>query len=232
MLITNLRKLEGRVMIVEVVIDYWKNSKYKTAVVIGLITWGIVGITLIWHVIVIMWNIFPFFFSSNLYIPETVKITSYMMGIVVLWILVVSLLSVAWVKYNRFRFKKKRNLVNAINHSTFIGKALPWSEILISKINSQSILKEVESVKKNISVVKLQSTILKSNVRIRHPEKQLNKAISLIRNGDLTKGISTLRMILELPEAPPIVKKVANVKLSQCLYELGYKDLTVKKTKK
>lgn len=210
------------------VITHRRSLKERTAIVIAFITWGIVGVTLSWHVIVLMWAILPLFFSSNLYIPETVRMTSYTMAILMVWILVVYVLSMGWVKYNSSRLKQKNDTVNAFNQTVFIENDLLWSEAMISKIDLRSILEEVENLKKNMSVVTLQDSVNISHVSIRKPQKLLSKAIKLIRAGRLLNGISILRVILELPESSSMVKMVANIKLAQCLYELGYKDLAVR----
>ncbi len=203
-----------------------KNKKFKKVLIIlaTLITWVIVGAVISWHFIVLLWQIMSFKFSKNLYIAESVILTSYNMLVVVIWAITVYILSLVWVKYNNSSFAKKRKTKFNLNHLVYIEKDIQWSEALISKVNSQNILKEVDKVKDNLSVVLYKPTSI-SYEGINQPQKLLNISISLMKKRKFLKGASYLRIILEHPESSVIIKNIAKVKLSQCLYELGYKDL-------
>lgn len=204
-----------------------KNKKLKNNLALLLISacWGIVGITIIWHLIGLIWVIYYTLISKSIYVPESVKLTSYSIIAVLTWAIIIFLLIIVWVKYNDFLMLKKSRVKYNSNHLIFIEKELTWSEAIITKVDSQNILGEVEKVKNNLAVVNIHKSIIDSYKNNIEPHKLLNSSILLINNGQFLDSASILRTILEHPESSPLIKEVAKVKLSQCLYELGYKDL-------
>lgn len=204
-----------------------KNKKLKNNLTLLLISacWGIVGVTIIWHLIGLTWVIYYTLISKSIYVPESVKLTSYSIIAVLSWAIIIFLLITVWVKYNDFLLLKKSRTKNNSNHLIFIEKELTWLEAKITKVDSQNILNEVEKVKNNLAVVNKNDSIdncCKINIE---PHKLLNSSILLIKKGQFIDSINILRTILEHPESSLLIKEVAKIKLAQCLYELGYKDL-------
>ena len=201
------------------------NIKGKLALVIIIITWMVVGLVIIWHLIALLWVLIFSLTSRRLYIPESIRITIYSILAVLAWAIIVYLLCIAWVAYNKLLIAKKGQTINKSNCLVYIEKEMPWSEALISKVDSQSILEEVEKIKKSLIIINLCKPLSNPHLDIREPQKLLNISVALIKKGQLLNGISILRIILEHPGSSPLVKKIAGIKLAQCLYELGYRNV-------
>ena len=193
-------------------------------IILTVITWVIAGVVIGWYILVLFWVIISFGISKNLYIPESVKMTSYSMLAVIAWVFIVFIINIVWTKYNSYLLAKKKQAVYSPNHLAYIEKEMQWAEALISKVNSKNILQEVDRVKENLSVLLYKPTIT-SFESVTQSQKLLNKSISLMKKGQFINGISYLRLILEDSESSLIIKDIAKVKLSQCLYELGYEEL-------
>jgi len=209
-----------------VIINKWVKEKLLLFLISAC--WGVVGAAIIWHLIGLVWFFYYTLISKSIYISDSVMLTSYSIIAVIAWALIVFFLSNVWVKYNDFLMLKKLKRLGVKNRSKqliFIEKELAWSEAVISKFDSRNIFAEVEKVKNNLAVVNIHKSIANSHAINIEPHKLLNTSITLIKKGQILNGASILRIILEHSEASPLIKEVAKVKLSQCLYELGYKDL-------
>ncbi|MGD9678366.1 MAG: hypothetical protein AB7V16_08485 [Vulcanibacillus sp.] len=193
-------------------------------VILTSIIWVVAGIVITWHSLVFLWAIISFGVSKNLYIPEPVKITSYSMLAIIAWGFIVFILNLVWIKYNNYHLTKKKKKMNSSKHLAYIEKEIQWVEAMIGKVNSKNLLQEVDRVKESLSVV-LYKPAVTTFETISQSQELLNKSILLMRKGQFTNGISCLRLILEDSESSLIIKNIAKIKLSQCLYELGYEDL-------
>jgi len=196
------------------------NKQITTA--LSVIAWSIIGLVIIWYLIVLFSIVYYLLFFKSLYIPEIVKMTNYSIALVLAWTLIVYILSMAWFKYNSYLLVLKEKKATKTNQLVYIQKDIPWSEALISKIDSQNILEELIRVKNNLEIVRLNQPVTISHANKKKPQELFNIAITAMNEGRFLYGISILRIIIGHPESSFIVKQVAIVKLSQCLFELGY----------
>lgn len=204
-----------------------KNKEIKKyfSVFFTLFTWIIVGVVVIWHIIVLLWVILSFGVPNDIYLSESVRTTSYYMLALLVWIAVVTIISKMWGRYNKNKkiLKVNKSCINS-NQLLFIEKDIQWTEASISNINTKKILNEIDKVKENLSILTYKTSALKYE-RNYQPKKLLNKANILIKQGQFLNGISYLRVILDHPDATDMIKNIAKIKLSQCLYNSGYEEM-------
>lgn len=199
-----------------------EKKKYrKLPIFLTLIMWIIFGSVLYWHIIVFMWVIFSINNTENIYFPESVSTSLNYILIVIVWIILVTIIGIILRKNNNIQAKKKMHKSERVK---YIEREIQWSEAMISNINSQKILKEINTVRENFTVVSNKKSIL-SNKIYSQPQKLLNVASSLIKQGQIVNGMSYLRIILDHPDSSYMLKNIAKIKLSQCLYQIGYKDI-------
>lgn len=196
------------------------NKQITTALYV--VAWSIIGIIIIWYLITLFSVVYYLIFFGSIYIPITVRVTQYSILLVIAWTLLVYILGMTWVTYNNYLLKLKKRKVPKTNQLVYMQKAIPWSEAMISKINSTNILEELLVVKNNLEIVRLHQPAIISHASKKKPQELFNIAITAMKEGRFLYGISILRIIIGHPESSFIVKQVAKVKLSQCLFELGY----------
>ena len=96
-----------------------------------------------------------------------------------------------------------------------------------SQLNTNNNLQTIVETETNTThLLNTEESRLKGySINHQQPEKLLNNAIKCIKSSEIITAISILRVIIEHPNASNTVKKIANLKISQCLYQIGYKDL-------
>jgi hypothetical protein len=199
--------------------------KKELTVILSILTWSFVGTTIIWFMIVLFSDIFHSFYLKSSYITQIMMDTKMIMKIVMIWTLIVCVISMAWVAYNNFLLKMGAGYENKPDPLVYLGQGIPWAEAVISKIEARHILKEIEGVKKSLSVIKFHATPATSYASPMQPHQILNRAMAVMKKGRYLHSLSMLRILLGHPDSSPIMKQLAKIKITECLYELGYEGL-------
>jgi hypothetical protein len=204
-----------------------KNARKIIAAIVSISSWIFVFTTLIWFGA----SLFSFTFinlsNEDVYIPDTVKMSYYSFIILICWIIFVFFIAMSWQKYNSYILQKqsKHEEVNRTNNLVFMQGKINWSEAVISNVPSLNILDEVDVMKNNLKVVHENEAVSINNLRKMEAHKLLSLATSFMKKRDYTTGLSILRVLLEHEDASPIILKVSKIKMSQCIYELGYNGI-------
>jgi hypothetical protein len=193
--------------------------------IVTVTTWMYVGIAFLWYVFSLFSLLFFNLFLDKLYIPEMVKVSSYSIALVIFWTIIVYGLSMTWEKYNSYLFKKKKQNVSTQSQIAYINERITWSEAILSNITTENILMNRESVKNSLVVLPNNDEKGITNLHTMDSQKLLSIATGYIKKRKYSNAISILRIILGRENVSAIIVNIAEIKLSHCLYELGFEEV-------
>lgn len=201
--------------------------KKPLVVAISALAWTFVGMTCLWYLLVLGSGIYDSCFIPTPYIPEMIANTQSTVRLILLWTLAVGVLSLSWVTYNRHRFKPAGSpevepvpLVDMPR-----ARDIPWSEAVVTKLDAKHILTEAGNVLSNLSIIRLHAPAQALQPELMEPHRLFNQAVSLMKKDKYSSAVSLLRKLLSHPGSSPILKRMAEWKLAECLHTWGFEEV-------
>lgn len=183
--------------------------------IIGTVAaWGLMLILIGRVSTAVLWMIVTQLWFKDAYVPESIKNIATMLFWLMIWGLTVNLLFLIWSRYDRFQTNRKKQEKNESRGNW--QKPFPWAEITLS-FSSPSFPLTISHM--DVILKKEAISELLQNVTL--PGELLSEASKLIESGYPYEALTLLRAIVNHPLTPPLMKKIAVIRMAQLFEQLG-----------
>ncbi|HHV65556.1 MAG TPA: hypothetical protein GXX46_10900 [Peptococcaceae bacterium] len=170
--------------------------------IISLILWGILIVFLLWPLIIVFWLLFAAAVSQDIYIPTIIQASITLLCVLILWGVFIGLI---------FKFFSKRNSKieeGQVELAKSSEPVYPWTEIVSSPSEENRLVRPEMIASEELSKL--------SAFQI------LSYATNLTNRGAVKEAIGLFRLLLDRPDASPLLTQIAQYRLCQLFDRSGH----------
>lgn len=167
--------------------------RYKMAIVFTMLLWVLMALLTIWIFISVIWWALSAFVYTDLFIPQTIKTSIYIYGILL-----------SWICFALLFFKVREKRIFSAPNTKNLNALSP-----VTNNNKPDFIEITDSDDKQFSNF-LESEYLMKNTAALAPAQLLSYAVNILSKGCFVRALSILRKIVNDENAPTIIRYSAH----------------------